>query len=161
MFCHAACTVLHSVRGDTANSHTLWPKTRPRCQGKRMEPPSRARLWSVSRVGRLLLTCASLGGAEKPQQARSWWRHALEKLSRRKSIFKSSEGASSRPSTKQRFRVVPLSPWGAWWSRGPVVLIERLHDRRARDPNPQGASPPFDRPWEIRGDPVPPSARVS
>eukprot|EP00963_Diacronema_lutheri_P009072 scaffold803_cov367-Pavlova_lutheri.AAC.17 len=70
-------------------------------------------------------------------------------------------GASSRPSNQQRFRVVPLSPWGAWWSCGPVALIGRLHDRQARDPDPQGASPPFDRPGEIRGDPVPPSARVS
>ena len=34
--------------------------------------PSQARFWSVSRVGRLVLSWTSLGGFGKPQQARGW-----------------------------------------------------------------------------------------
>ena len=64
---------------ETLPIHTRFePQRGQDAERKGRATPSQARFWSVSRVGRLLLSWTSLGGFEKPQQARGWWSSALE-----------------------------------------------------------------------------------
>ena len=64
---------------ETLPIHTRFePQRSQDAERKGRATPSQARFWSVSRVGRLLLSWTSLGGFEKPQQARGWWSNALE-----------------------------------------------------------------------------------